>query len=142
MKHRLFWSLGASLTILALAGARMVVPAEPTSPAASEADVAVAAEDNTEEPAPAADTDAPATMASDEKPLPLNIQPNGPLAELIKLANSGLEESVLLAFVTNSTQTFNLSVEEIIYLKDIGVPGSVVTAMMQRDQELKGALPG
>jgi hypothetical protein len=44
---------------------------------------------------------------------------------------------VMLAFVTNSTQTFNLSAEDIIYLNDLGVPGAVVTAMIQRDQVLK-----
>ena len=42
MKNRLFWSLGASLTILALVGARMVVPAESTAPTSPEADVAEA----------------------------------------------------------------------------------------------------
>jgi hypothetical protein len=40
--------------------------------------------------------------------------------------------------VTNSTSTFNLSPDAIIYLNDIGVPGSVVTAMIQHDQVLKG----
>jgi hypothetical protein len=48
-----------------------------------------------------------------------------------------VEESVVMAFVTNSPSPFNLGVEEIIYLNDIGVPGSVVNAMMQRDQALK-----
>ncbi len=43
----------------------------------------------------------------------------------------------MLAFVTNSTSTFNLGAEEIIYLNDIGVPSAVVTAMIQRDQVLK-----
>ena len=86
----------------------------------------------------AADTDAPATVVSVEKPLPHNINPRGPLAEIIKLVNSGVNESVLLAFVTNSVHTFDLGAEEIIYLNDIGVPAAVVTAMIQRDQELKG----
>ena len=47
-----------------------------------------------------------------------------------------------MAFVTNSTRPFNLGVEEIIYLNDIGVPGTVVTAMIQRDQALKGLAGG
>jgi hypothetical protein len=58
------------------------------------------------------------------------------LAEIIKLANSGVEEGVMMAYVTNSASTFNLSAEEIIYLKDIGVPDRVVTAMILRDQTL------
>lgn len=44
----------------------------------------------------------------------------------------------MLAFVTNSTSPFNLGAEEIVYLNDIGVPASVVTAMIQHDQTLKG----
>ncbi len=43
----------------------------------------------------------------------------------------------MLAFVTNSMAPFNLGVEEIIYVNDVGVPASVVTAMIQRDQALK-----
>src|ERR1035441_1978353 len=82
--------------------------------------------------------EAATTPISTEKPLPPSIRPTGPLAEVIKLAASGVEESVIMAFVTNSPSPFNLGVEEIIYLNDIGVSGSVVTAMMQRDQALKG----
>src|ERR1039458_3159607 len=75
---------------------------------------------------------------STEKPLPPNINLAGPVAEVIRLAESGVQESVIMAFVTNSTSPFNLGVEEIIYLNDIGIPGSIVNAMMQRDQALKG----
>lgn len=42
-----------------------------------------------------------------------------------------------MAYVTNSTGTFNLGAEEIIYLKDVGVPDPVVTAMILRDQALR-----
>src|ERR1017187_6510466 len=75
---------------------------------------------------------------STEKPLPANIRLTGPVAEVIKLADSGVAESVITAFVTNTPSPFNLGVEEIIYLNDIGVPGLVVNAMMRRDQALKG----
>ena len=75
--------------------------------------------------------EAAATPISTEKPLPARIKLTGALAELVKLAESGVEAGVLLAFVTNSARPFNLGVEEIIYLNDIGVPGSVITAMMQ-----------
>src|SRR5258707_3801131 len=90
---------------------------------------------------PAADfSDAPAQPISLEKPLPPNINPTGPVSEIVKLADSGLEESVMLAFATNSTSTFNLSSDEIVYLKDIGVPSSVVTAMIQRDEVLRQSM--
>ncbi len=81
--------------------------------------------------------EAPAEFVSGERPLPPNIRPTSPVAELIKLADSGVNEGVMMAFVTNSTSTFNLGAEEIIYLKDLGVPDPVVTAMILRDQTLK-----
>jgi hypothetical protein len=79
---------------------------------------------------------------STEKPLPPNIRLTKPASEVVKLAEAGVDESVMMAFVTNSTSLFQLGVEEILYLNDIGVPGSVVTAMIQRDEALKGLMGG
>jgi hypothetical protein len=62
------------------------------------------------------------------------------VGDLIKLANAGVESSVLLAFATNSASLFNLNTEEIIYLNDLGVPSAVVTAILQHDQALKELL--
>src|SRR6267154_655562 len=53
---------------------------------------------------------------SNEKPLPPNVRATGAVADVIRLADSGVDQSVMLAFVTNSTGTFNLGAEEIIYL--------------------------
>jgi hypothetical protein len=69
--------------------------------------------------------------------LPPNIDPNSPLAQVIRLVQSGVEESVILAYVSNSSSLFNLDSDQIIYLNDIGAPKEIVTAMMQRDQQLK-----
>jgi hypothetical protein len=66
-----------------------------------------------------------------------NVSLSAPAAELVKLAQAGVDESVMLAYVTNSPYVFNLSSDDIIYLNDIGVPGAVVTAMIQRDQTVK-----
>ncbi len=81
---------------------------------------------------------APAKVVSTEITVPANIKLAAPVSEIVKLANSGVDQGVMLAYVTNSTSTFNLGADEIIYLKDIGIPGDVVTAMIQHDQELKG----
>jgi hypothetical protein len=69
--------------------------------------------------------------------LPSNVDPNSPLAQVIRLTQSGVEQSVILAYVSNSSSPFNLDSDQIIYLNDIGVPSEVATAMMQRDQQLK-----
>jgi hypothetical protein len=69
--------------------------------------------------------------------LPPNVYPTSPLAQVIRLTQAGVDESIIMTYVTNSGSTFNLDSDKIIYLKDIGLPGGVVTAMMQRDQQLQ-----
>src|SRR5690349_3418285 len=85
--------------------------------------------------------DAPIKPVSDKNTLPPGIHASAQLSEIIRLVNSGVDESVILAFVRNSPSAFNLGAEEIIYLNDIGVPGAVVTAMLQRDQAIKASGP-
>jgi hypothetical protein len=58
-------------------------------------------------------------------------------SEVAKLTQSGTSEDVLLAYVQNSTSSFSLTADQILYLRDIGVPNSAVTAMMTRDQVLR-----
>src|SRR6185436_4834686 len=50
-------------------------------------------------------------------------------------------ESVMLSFVTNSSGTFNLGPDEIIYLKDLGADNSVLTAMIEHDRAFAAAAP-
>ncbi len=152
MKNRVHrkWSLGLALVVLPVAGSFQqesfsqplnttpVVEAAAASPEVAAPAPAVVnalpaaqtAEDDT--------VDAPARPISTVKPLPPGVRLTGPVAEVLRLAESGVEESVILAFVTNSTSTFNLGAEEIIYLNDNGVSSRVVTAMIQRDQVLRG----
>jgi hypothetical protein len=74
-------------------------------------------------------------MAAGE--LPTFIYPTSPLAQVIRLSQAGVDQSVILTFIANSSSTFNLDSDKIIYLKDIGLPNEIITAMMQRDQELQ-----
>ena len=84
---------------------------------------------------------APAPGAPDDSTaLPPNVDPSSPLAQVVKLTQSGVSESVIMAYVTNSISTFNLNPDQIIYLKDIGVPDELATAMMQRDQVLQAQM--
>jgi hypothetical protein len=69
--------------------------------------------------------------------LPPNILPASPLAQVVRLMQAGVDESIIMTYVTNSGSTFNLNSDKIIYVKDIGLPNEVVTAMMQRDQQLQ-----
>ncbi len=76
------------------------------------------------------------TSATAVKPPP-DIFPTSPLAQVARLTQAGVDQSVIMTYVTNSTSTFNLDSDRIIYLSDLGAPSSLITAMMQRDQELQ-----
>ncbi len=69
--------------------------------------------------------------------LPSDIDPNSPLAQVIRLVQAGVEQSVILTYISNSASLFNLNSDEIIYLNDLGVPTEIINAMMQRDQQLE-----
>ncbi|HWI57731.1 MAG TPA: DUF6600 domain-containing protein [Bacillota bacterium] len=154
MKSRIFWkwTLGVSLITLPFAGGcrqnvsspvistNTALQSEAITPVAPPP-VVPAPTGATNAPAPIDIAEAPVQPVTTEQPAPPpNIRTSGPTSEMVKLANSGVDEGVLLAFATNSTSTFNLGADEIIYLNDLGVPSNVVTAMIQRDQQLK-ALP-
>ncbi|TSA41146.1 MAG: hypothetical protein D4R57_00975, partial [Verrucomicrobiales bacterium] len=79
------------------------------------------------------------TVATAPIVVPDKLRISQPLNEVIRLAQAGVDEGVILTYVTNSSATFALGAEEIVYLNDLGINGGVITAMMQRDQSLKSA---
>jgi hypothetical protein len=79
----------------------------------------------------------PSDNATASSALPPNIYPTSPLAQVVRLTQAGVDEGIIMTYVTNSGSTFNLDSDKIIYLRDIGLPNGVVTAMMQRDQQLQ-----
>ncbi len=54
------------------------------------------------------------------------------VAEIAQMAQSGVSEQILLKYIEHSNLTYHLTAEEIVYLKDIGVPDSVISAMIDR----------
>ncbi|MCX6927943.1 MAG: hypothetical protein NT154_32750 [Verrucomicrobia bacterium] len=56
--------------------------------------------------------------------------------EIQKLTRAGVDERVILTYITNSAGIFNLSPDHIIYLKDVGVSPQVINVMIQHDQAL------
>ena len=145
------WKLGLALAVLPFIGGHPVPSySQPTDPLAAEepaaADAAPATpaiptepESTDEGSTGEGSTDAPVTPITTQKTLPPGLQPSAPVTEILKLVDSGVDEAVLLAFVTNSATPFQLNAEQIIYLNDIGIPSAVVTAMIQRDQVLKAS---
>jgi hypothetical protein len=55
--------------------------------------------------------------------------------EIVKMAQSGVDEGVMIAFVQNSG-TFGLGADQIIYLRDIGISDQTIYAMLQHDREV------
>src|SRR5947207_4702685 len=58
-------------------------------------------------------------------------------AEVIKMAEAGTSDEVLIAYSQNSATPFDLSADDILYLRDIGLSSPVITAMLDRDAVLK-----
>ncbi len=69
--------------------------------------------------------------------LPPDIDPNSPLAQVVQLVQAGVEQSVILSYIGNSMNQFDLNADQIIYLNDLGAPTEIVNAMQQRDQQLQ-----
>jgi hypothetical protein len=72
--------------------------------------------------------------------IPADINPVSPLGQVIQMLQSGVDESVILAYINNSNVPFSLNSGDIIYLNDLGAPSDIVTAMIQHDQQLGVAI--
>jgi hypothetical protein len=70
---------------------------------------------------------------------PVELSPTA--AEVVKLVEAGSSDDVIIAYVKNSGSTYNLSADEVVYLKDLGVSPQVVTAMLSHDTELRNQNP-
>src|SRR5579862_4000425 len=79
--------------------------------------------------------DAPPPPAATAPALSANV------AEVVRLAEAGSSDEIVLAYIQNSTATFDLSADQILYLRDIGVSSPVITAMLTRDNTLHGQAP-
>ena len=57
------------------------------------------------------------------------------------MAQAGTSDEVLLAYIRNSSSTFDLSADQILYLRDIGLSSAVMTAMLSHDADLRNQPP-
>lgn len=60
-------------------------------------------------------------------------------AEVVRLSESGTSEDVMLSYIHNSSLRYNLSADQILYLRDIGFSSQVISAMLNREHELQNA---
>jgi hypothetical protein len=71
--------------------------------------------------------------------VPASLSPGA--AEVVKLATSGVGDEVVLAYITNSQALFDLSANDVLYLKDLGLSPEVTTAMLNHDSMLRSQAP-
>src|ERR1051326_1899912 len=84
------------------------------------------------QPPPAAASAAP---AAGQTPAPPAVSPA--VSEVLRLAQSGVSEDVVTAYINNSPAPFNLSSDQILYVRDLGLSSQVITAMLNRDASLR-----
>jgi hypothetical protein len=87
------------------------------------------------QPAPLPATTPPAVS----QPAPPPVSLSSGAAEIVKLAQAGLGDDVMLAYVGNVKSKFNLGSDQIVYLNDLGVSGNVVKTMIQHDAAIDTA---
>jgi hypothetical protein len=57
--------------------------------------------------------------------------------EIVQLAQAGVGDEVLLAYIENSRTAYNLNVDQILYLHDLGVSAEVISAMVRQSEALQ-----
>src|SRR5437762_14007814 len=82
-----------------------------------------------------ATSDTVPSMTAGATTVATNISPAA--ADVIRLAESGVGDDVVLAYIQNSQSTFNLGADDVLYLRDVGVSSTVITAMLNHDTTLR-----
>ena len=82
-------------------------------------------------------TPAAATPASPPAPAKLSWG----VPDILKLAEAQIGEDAIVAYIQGSGRIYNLSVEEIVYLRSRGVSDRVITAMLEQRKRLADKMP-
>ena len=149
MKTRILlgWVLGMMVTsgALALGVAQTAVNGSPTgaSPEKTGAAVLSPAVATSAAPAPQANT-APAPLmaapaasgdsGASRPPAILSLSPW--FYEVVRLAQAKVDDTVILAYINDTAGTFNLTADQVIYLRNLGLSPQVINTMIDHDQEL------
>jgi len=120
-----YWMAGAAgALVLAVASAQQPSTLSTTPPAAPVAPNVAAPQPVPPPPAPAPLESAPAFS-------------NG-VADVVKMLDAGVSREIVLAYAQNSPVPYRLGANEIIALKDRGVPADILTALIVRGGEVRG----
>lgn len=75
------------------------------------------------------------------RPDPAAANVSVPVADVARLHLSGLDETVIKAFVEKSTNPVAPTADELIYLRDIGVSPRIITVMIQQTARMREQAP-
>ncbi len=62
---------------------------------------------------------------------------SAPLREIVQMFDSGINPTVIQAYVESSSVAYQPNGDEIIYLHEHGIPSSIISAMIQRGASLR-----
>src|SRR5436190_5451725 len=80
---------------------------------------------------------APAVVEAPMAPARVNdVHLSQSAAEVLKLSRAKVSEGTIIAFIMNSGSSYNLSVSEIIYMRENGVSDFVITTMLDQSRKL------
>lgn len=128
--------LGAMVVALGCRDQAQVTANDPNKGATGAALAAETRSEPTNTPAELSDADPLRNVRRIEPAIGNKLSP--PVAEIVKLAQGGLSEDVLLAYVEKAPPTAALSVEEILYLYDLGLPVPVISALIRHGNAAQG----
>src|SRR6266700_438234 len=75
----------------------------------------------------------PATVV---RPAKIALPPQ--LTEIVRLAESGLSDEVLIAYIDKSDAVYPISADEILYLRDLGISSSVLAVLLEHRAAAQG----
>ena len=64
---------------------------------------------------------------------PADVQASPALAEVIKLVQAGVSDDVTLAYINSAPQPFGVNPDQMVYLNDLGVSGTIITSLIHHD---------
>jgi len=81
----------------------------------------------------------PIPPPENDSALPVNVPLGSPVGQVFKLAQAGVDISVIQNYISNCPTAFNLDADKIIALTDAGLPGDIVNAIFAHDKALPPA---
>jgi hypothetical protein len=76
---------------------------------------------------------ATSTVNSDSAPVAPPLAPG--VADIAKMAQAKVGDSIILAYINNSGTVYNLDPAQIVYLRDVGTSETVISAMLNQRQK-------